>query len=151
MVPCHEKTDLLVGQDMLIHKAQEIHCLVYGSMNSVVLVSCGWCNWFMNWHLELTLRSALVIKQERNEAILEGLQIFFWEICQHIIEQVIKEYQLLNIEYTGFFQKLKYSKVVVSKGSKLFWSKCADKNFHMTFLLCVSADKYVASDIVDSP
>ena len=31
------------------------------------------------------------------------------------------------------------------------WSKCADVNFHMTFSVCVSADKYVAPPLLILP
>ena len=48
------------------------------------------------------------------------------------------------MDKTGFIQKQNSSKVVVSKGSSNVWSKCADSNFHMTFVVCVSAAKCVA-------
>ena len=44
---------------------------------------------------------------------------------------------------TGFIQKKNSRKVVVSKVSSNVWSKCADDNFHMNFVVCVSAAKYV--------
>ena len=31
------------------------------------------------------------------------------------------------------------------------WSKCADANFHMNFVLCVPADKYVAPPVLIIP
>ena len=48
------------------------------------------------------------------------------------------------MDETGFIQKQNSRKVVVLKVSIDVWSKCADANFHMTFVVCVSAAKYVA-------
>ena len=55
------------------------------------------------------------------------------------------------MDKTGFIQKQNSSKVVVSKGSSNVWSKCADSNFHMTFVVCVSAAKYVATPLLILP
>ena len=52
---------------------------------------------------------------------------------------------------TGFIQKQKPHKVVVSKVSRNVWSKCADANFHMTSVVCVSADKSVALSLLILP
>ena len=46
------------------------------------------------------------------------------------------------MDETGFNQKQNSRKVVVLKVSMNMWSKFADANFHMTFVVCVSADKY---------
>ena len=48
------------------------------------------------------------------------------------------------MDETGFIQMETPCKVVVSKGSIDVWSKCAHANFHMAFVVCVSADKSVA-------
>ena len=48
------------------------------------------------------------------------------------------------MDETWFMQKHNSRKVAVSKGSRNVWSKYADTNFHMTFAVCVSTDKYVA-------
>ena len=52
-----QKQGLPVGRDMIIQKAQEIQCLMYGALRSVGLVGRRWCDQFMNRHQELTLRS----------------------------------------------------------------------------------------------
>ena len=44
---------------------------------------------------------------------------------------------------TGFIQKQRSYKVVVLKGSINVLSKCSDANFHMNFVVYVSAAKYV--------
>ena len=49
-----------------------------------------------------------------------------------------------NMEKTGLIQKKFSRKVVVSKASRNVWSECADANFYMTFVVCVSDAKYVA-------
>ena len=49
------------------------------------------------------------------------------------------------MDETASIQKQNSRKVVVSKGSRNMWSKCANENFHMTFVVCVSADKSVTS------
>ena len=49
---------------------------------------------------------------------------------------------------TGFVQKQNLRKVVVSKGSRNMWSKCDNANFHMTFVVCVSAAKYVVPPLL---
>ena len=49
---------------------------------------------------------------------------------------------------TGFIQKQNSGKAVVSKGSSSVWSKFADANFHMTFVVRVSANKYVVSPLL---
>ena len=48
------------------------------------------------------------------------------------------------MDETGSIHKKKSHKVVVSKGSSNFWSNWADANFHMTFVVCVSAAKSIA-------
>ena len=98
----------------------------------------------MSRHGELTLRMAQVIKRARNEVRLEGLWGFSCEICQHIIKRTIKKEQLWNMDETGSIQKQKSRKVVVSKGSSNFWSKWADANFHMTFVVCLPAAKSIS-------
>ena len=79
-----------------------------------------------------------------NEEILEGLHVFICKICEHIIDQVIKEVHLWNLGETGFIQKQHYHKVVVSTGSINLWSKYSDENFHINFVMRVSATKYAA-------
>ena len=52
---------------------------------------------------------------------------------------------------TGFIQKQKYYKVVVLKGSRNVLSKFSDANFHMNFVVYVSADKYVIPPLLIIP
>ena len=52
------------------------------------------------------------------------------------------------MDETGFVQKQNSCKVVVSKGSQNVLPKCADVSFHMIFVICVSADKYVAPPLL---
>ena len=52
------------------------------------------------------------------------------------------------MDETGFIQKQKSRNVVVLKGSINLWAKCADAIFYMTFFVCVSAAKYVASSLL---
>ena len=68
-----------------------------------------------------------------------------------MIKLIIKEDQLWNIDETDFIQKQNSCKVVVSKGSINMWSECADANFHMTFSVCVSADKAVVPSLLILP
>ena len=51
------------------------------------------------------------------------------------------------MDETVFVQKKRSSKVVVSKGSSNVRSKFSDANFCMTFVVYVSADKYVTSPL----
>ena len=136
---------------MIIQKDSEIRRYMFGSMHSFGLVSRGWCDRFMSRHNKLTLIMAQVIKGARNEASLEGLWSFFWELCQHIIERTIKKEHFFNMDETGFIQKQNSRKVVVSKGSSNMWSKCSDANFHMTFFVCVSAAKSVGPPLLVLP
>ena len=62
-----------------------------------------------------------------------------------------KKEQLWNMYDTGFIQKQNSRKLFVSKGSIIVWSKCADANFHMTFVICVSADKSVVPKLLFLP
>ena len=117
---------------------------MFGSMHSVGLVVCECCDQFMSIHGKLTLRTAQSIKRARNEASLDGLPSFFCKLCHHIIERTIKKLQLLNMDEIGFIQQQDSCKVVVFKGSINVWLKCDNANFHMTFVIRVSADKYVA-------
>ena len=39
-----QKQCLQVGREMIIQKASEIHCYMFGSMRSVGLVGRGWCD-----------------------------------------------------------------------------------------------------------
>ena len=55
------------------------------------------------------------------------------------------------MDETGLIQKQNGRKVSLSKGFINMWSKCADVNFHMTFSICVSADKYVAPPLLILP
>ena len=55
------------------------------------------------------------------------------------------------MDETGFIQKQNSCKVVVSKGSSNMWSKCADANFHMNFIVCVSNPKSVALPLLILP
>ena len=41
--------------------------------------------------------------------------------------------------------------VVVKKGYRNVWSKSSNDNFHMTFIVCVSAAKYVAPPLFSIP
>ena len=107
-------------QHILIHKAQEVHCLMYGSIQNVEYMGHGWWYRLMNWHRELKLRSAQVIKQARNKASLEGLQSLFCELCQHTIEQGIKEYQLCNMDDTGFVQNKTLTRQLYRKALSMF-------------------------------
>ena len=52
---------------------------------------------------------------------------------------------------TGFIQKQKSYKVVVLKGSRNVLSKFSDANFHMNFVVYVSADKYVTPPLLIIP
>ena len=52
---------------------------------------------------------------------------------------------------TGFIHKKNSYKVVVLEVSRKVWSKCADANFHITFVVCVSPDKYVAPPLLILP
>ena len=88
--PVTQKKVIPVVGEMIIHKASEIQRYMFGSIRSVGLVGQGWCDRFMGRHGKLTLRTAQVIKQARNEAILEVLQSFFHDTCKNIIEQTTK-------------------------------------------------------------
>ena len=55
------------------------------------------------------------------------------------------------MDETGFIQKQNSRKVTVSEGSSNVWSKCADANFHMNFVICVSTAKYVALPLLILP
>ena len=52
---------------------------------------------------------------------------------------------------TGFIKNQKYCNLVVSKGSSNVCSKCTDANFHTTFGVYVSADKYVVPPLLILP
>ena len=52
------------------------------------------------------------------------------------------------MEETGFIQKQNYRRVIVLKGSSNVWSKCADANFHTTFVVCVSDAKSIATPLL---
>ena len=52
---------------------------------------------------------------------------------------------------TGFIQKQNSYKVVVSKGSSNVLSKFSDVNFHMNFIVYVSAAKYVTPSLLIIP
>ena len=69
---------------MIIQKARDIYSAMYCYKDwvacSAVLVGRGQYDRFMHLHLQLLLQSAQVMKQARNEAILEGLWGFFCEI-----------------------------------------------------------------------
>ena len=127
------KQSLPVGLEMITQKASEIHRYIFGYMRSVGFFRRVWCDRFMSWHGELTLRTAQVIRQERKEAISERLRNFFREICQRIIKRTLKKEQLWNMYETGFINKKNSRKVVVLKRSRNVWSKCADENFTWQF------------------
>ena len=55
------------------------------------------------------------------------------------------------MDETGFIQKQNSRKLVVQKGSSNMWSKCADANFRMTFVVYVSIAKYVAQPLLILP
>ena len=55
------------------------------------------------------------------------------------------------MDETVFIQKQNLCKVVVSKGSSKVWSKYDDTNFHMTFVICVSASKYIERPLLILP
>ena len=133
------KQGLLVGQYMIIQKAYEIHRYMFGSMHSVGLVGRGCCDRFMSQNGEFSLRTTQVIKRVRKEAILEGLQSFFCEDVSAHNQADNKKEKLWNMNDNGLINKQNLRKVVASKGSRNMWSKCADANFHMTFVVCVSA------------
>ena len=42
-----QKQGIPVGRDIIIHKAQEIHHYMYGSLHYVGLFGHGWCKLFM--------------------------------------------------------------------------------------------------------
>ena len=52
------------------------------------------------------------------------------------------------MDETGFIQKKNSRKLVVSKIYSNVCSNCADANIHTTFVVCVSADKYVAPPLL---
>ena len=51
----------------------------------------------------------------------------------------------------GFIHKKNSCKIVVSKGSINVWSKCYDANFHMKFVVYISAAKYVSPPLLIIP
>ena len=79
---------------------------------------------------------------------MEGLLGLFCELCQHIIERGIKSDQLWNMNKTGFIQKQKTCKIVVSKGSRNVWSNCADARLHTNFVVCVYTAKYFSPSLL---
>ena len=48
----------------------------------------------------------------------------------------------------GFIQKQNSCKVVLSKRYSNVWSKFADANFYMTFVVCISSAKHVAPPLL---
>ena len=82
---------------------------------------------------------------------LEGLWIFLCEICYNIIDRTIKKEQLWNMDETALIQMQNSRKVVLSKGYSNVWSKFADANFHMTFVVCFSAAKSFAPPLFILP
>ena len=107
---------------------------------------------FLRRHPELSLRiSAQVIKRARNEATIEGLRMFFKELLQHTIERKLTPDRLWNMDETGFAQKQKSRKVIAFNGSGNMWTKSADANFHMTYVVAVSATGIVAPPLMIIP
>ena len=51
----------------------------------------------------------------------------------------------------GLIHKKKSCKVVVSKDSINMWSKCYDDNFHLNFVVYISAAKYVSPPLLIIP
>ena len=76
---------------------------------------------------------------------------FFCKLCQNIIERGIKTDQLCNMDKTGFIHKQNCCKVVVWKDSINVWSKSSDTNFHMKFVVCVSAAETVSLPLLIVP
>ena len=68
-----------------------------------------------------------------------------------MVERGIKEYQLWNMDDTGFIHKQNSCKVLVSNGSSNMWSNSDNANFHMAFVICVSAAKYFAPPLLILP
>ena len=52
---------------------------------------------------------------------------------------------------TGFIKKKNSCTIVLQKGSRNMWSKCADDNFNMNFVVCVFATKSVAPTLLILP
>ena len=55
------------------------------------------------------------------------------------------------MDETGFIKKKNLRKIFVLKGSRHVWYKCADANFHMTFVICVYAAKSIAPPLLILP
>ena len=55
------------------------------------------------------------------------------------------------MDKTGFIQKQNSRKVVLFKGFINVWSKCADEDFHMIFVVCVSSAKSIAPQLFILP
>ena len=145
-----QKQGIPVVRETTIQKDSYIHRYMFGSMHFLGLVGWVWCDWFMIQNFQLTLRTAQVIRRARSTEILEGLRRFFCKLCQHIIKRTII---ITVVEYgwNCIYSKENLHKLVVSKGSSNVWSKCADANFHTTFVVSVSAAKYLAPPLLILP
>ena len=55
------------------------------------------------------------------------------------------------MDETDFIQKQNTRKAVLSKVSSNVWPKCADANFQLTFVVCVSAAKFVMMSLLIIP
>ena len=97
------------------------------------------------------LTSSQVIKWARNQAILEGLQSFFWDICQHIIGWGIKRVKLWNMGETGFIHKKNLRSQLYQKSLEMCGQSVMMRIFKWPLSICVSATKYVALSLLILP
>jgi hypothetical protein len=148
-----QKQRFPVDRDTIFIKANEIYSNLHGSYITRAKghLSHSWINKLMNRHPFLSLRSAQVIKKNRNEADEGGLIVLLNELIKHSVVKNLCSDRIFYMDETAFAQKAKSKKVIALCGSRNVWKRQIESSFHLTIVSCAAANGLIVPPLFILP
>nr|CCA27124.1 AlNc14C459G11780 [Albugo laibachii Nc14] len=115
-------------RDVLINKKKCVYAALHGPKRDAGTMGHG---------------NAQIIKSVCNDVEYEAVVSIFGRCARAIIEENAGLSDMFNLDETGFVQNLKTGKGIAVRGSKNVSAQNVERGFHLTMVVCVSADDFV--------
>ncbi|OQR84327.1 hypothetical protein ACHHYP_13523 [Achlya hypogyna] len=142
----HQRDSHPVDRSDIIAKAQQV-CVAMG----IEPIKDGWFRCFSDRYPDLVDRLSQTISRVRNEANEAGLEDLYHRIAKVVIEGNYDASRIFNMDETAFANRQKTKRVISLRGSKSVHNMSITSNFHLTLVVCCSANGFVIPPLLILP
>ncbi|KAE8959290.1 hypothetical protein PR002_g30586 [Phytophthora rubi] len=130
----------------IIQKASDIYAMMTGKT-----LGQGWYRRFLKRHPILSGRTSESITKARNSVSMTDATRLFTTLCKVLVEHKISSSRLFNMDETAFDTNKGGKRVVAVRGSRNVWHPDLSTGFHLTVVVCGSADGEVVPPLFILP